>query len=110
MGYELPFSTIVSACENLRLSAGLEVHFFPYQPLDKLDNGIREFALANPYEGFRRQLILRFNETLQVYLPGSSYARVCQPQVVQAIVNFWREGASQTAEIVEIRPIFENGD
>lgn len=110
MSYELPFGTIEVAIENLRLDCGLEVCFWPYQTVDKEHNGVRWFAVAKRSEGFRRQLILCFNETLEVYLPGSSYIRVCQPQITEAIINFWREEASRATEIVEIRPISDGGD
>jgi len=110
MSYELPFATIESVLENLRLSGGLEVDFRPFQTIDKMYNGVRWFVLSKRSEGFRRQLILCFNEALEVYLPGSSYSRVCQPQITKAIINFWREGASSISEIVEIRPISDKGD
>jgi hypothetical protein len=110
MSYELPFGTIEGAIENLRLCRGLEVDFWPYQTRDKHHNGTRWFALAKRSEGFGRQLILCFNEALEVYLPGDSYRRVCNPQITEAITNFWLEAESRSTKIVEIRPISYNAD
>jgi hypothetical protein len=110
MSYELPFGTIKVAIENLRVNRGLEVDFWPYQTRDKHHNGTRWFALAKRSEGFGRQLILCFNDALEVFLPGDSYRQVCNPQITKAITNFWLEGEPSTIKIVEIRPISYDAD
>jgi len=110
MSYELPLESIVGALESLRLSSGLEVDFWPYQTFDKEHHGIRWFGLGKQSENFGRQLILCFNDALEVFLPGDSYPQVCQPQITRAIFNFWSEGASRTTEIVEISPISDGTD
>lgn len=107
MSHELAISTIKSALDQQVHDGKPQPELWPLQTLDKNDNGAFWFTLGLSTEKFQRILTLRFDQTLEVLLPGEAYRLVCRPQILNAIREFWDGITSESSRVVQIKANFE---
>ncbi len=102
MTYESPVGVVNSALEQLNVIGDPQPEIWPHGSQQKWDRGDVCFTLGMPSENFRRQLTIRFGASLEVFLPGKEYQRICRPQVIEAVKSFWNGKTSELNRVVHI--------